>query len=61
MVRYCVDCAIKDVLLECPLNPDNKGEVTLNLVEVVPSPSSSTFEPVVPMKGLTRAQVKKDD
>ena len=38
LTRFCVECAIKHLVSECPLNPKNNRKATLNAVETIPSP-----------------------
>ena len=40
-MRHCVECAIKHLVPECPMNPENKRKATLNAVETIPSPSGT--------------------
>ena len=58
--RFCLDCAIKHLIQDCPSNPELKGKANLNYVEIIhaSSPSSSETEQVVPIKVITRAQAK---
>ena len=49
---------------DCPSNPEAKGKVAINFIEVVPptsSPSSSETEQTVPINVITRAQAKAQE
>ena len=56
---YCIDCGIKHLVSDCPLNPDKKGKATLNVVEILPSSSGNKSE-VAPVNVVTRAQAQKN-
>ena len=38
LMRHCVECAIKHLVPECPMNPKNKGKAPLNPIETIASP-----------------------
>ena len=61
MTRFCNDCGVKHLLQDCPADPDKKGNVTLNFIEMIPpsnTPNSSESNIVVPLKAITRAQAQ---
>ena len=60
LIRHCAECGIKHLVSDCPAKPGAKPPVTLNLVEVIPSESSSASEAekIIPLKVITRAQAK---
>ena len=63
LTRYCLDCGIKHLVIDCDLNPDKKGKATLNLLETIPSASSNESDEskhkVTPVNVMTRAQAQK--
>ncbi|WP_208972785.1 hypothetical protein, partial [Escherichia coli] len=58
--RYCLECGIKHLVSDCPLNPEKKGKATLNILETIPSTSEHENEEITPVQVLTRAQRKKN-
>ena len=54
IARFCIDCAIKHIISNCPMNLENKGKVALNLVDLIPSPNSSKSKQVVLMNVVTK-------
>ena len=55
LTRYFLECAIKHLVLECPLNPKNKEKVTLNLVQIILSPSGTESNGAKHVNTVTRA------
>ena len=45
---------------DCPLNPEKKGKVALNLLETIPLSSENESKDVKSVKVETRAQALKD-
>lgn len=63
LARFCLECRIKHIVQDYPINPDNKGKksITLNMVEVLNlegSPNTSEAEQTVPFQAMTRAQAQ---
>ena len=56
LTRYYVECAIKHLVPECPLNPENKGKATLNAIQTIPSPSRIESDGAQPANAITRAK-----
>ena len=64
LTRYCADCGIKHLVLDCPMNPEVKARApaTLNIIKVWPSagsPSSSETDVVAPVQVVTRARARE--
>ena len=61
LLRYCEDCGIKPLVLDCQINPLSVNKINVNMIGVVASPSQSLEdgESVIPLKVITRAQAKK--
>ena len=63
--QYCKGCAIEHLSKDCPDKPvvttAPVGKIGLNLVEIIPSPTSSETEPElgnVPVRVITRNQAQ---
>ena len=56
LMRHCVECAIKHVVPECPMNPKNKRKATLNTIETIPSPSGTESDGAQSANTSNRAQ-----
>ena len=60
--RFCPECHIDHLSKNCPdkpkANAENPPNVTLNLVEVIPSPLASRSEDVATLHVVTRAQAR---
>ena len=62
--RFCEDFGIKHLVQDCPFNPEAKGKVAINFIEVVPptsSPISSETKQTVPINVIMRAQAKAQE
>ena len=44
---------------DCPLNPEKKGKVALNLLETIPSSSGNESKGSKPVNVVTRAQAQQ--
>lgn len=58
LARYCLDCGVKHLVQDCPLNPERKDKATMNLVETCPSSLGNESEKVPLAKVVTRAQAQ---
>ena len=62
LARYCLECGIKHLVMDCPHNPEKKGNSPLKAIEVIPSPkttptlSGEENEGVKPLNAVTKAQ-----
>ena len=60
--RFCPGCHIDHLSKNCPKKPaanaENPPNVSLNLVEVIPSPPASGSEEVATLHVVTRAQAR---
>ena len=59
LARYCLECGIKHLVSNCPLNPKKKGKVALNLLETIPSSSGNKSEGAKPINVVMRAQAQQ--
>ena len=59
LARYCLECGIKHLVLDCPLNLEKKGKVALNLLETIPSSSGAESEGAKPVNVVTRDQAQQ--
>ena len=64
--QYCKDCAIEHLRKDCPEKPvattAQVGKMGLNLVEIIPSPTTSETEPQIrniPLRVITRAEARE--
>ena len=61
LARYCLECGIKYLVSDCPLNPEKKGKVALNLLETIPSSSDTESEGAKPFNVAMRAQSQQQE
>ena len=59
LARYCLECGIKPLVSDCPLNPEKKGKVALNLLETILSSSGNESERAKPVNVVTRTQAQQ--
>ena len=61
--RFCMGCSVDHLPKDCLIRPADiaapKGNVTLNIVSVVPSPTTSETEgEVIPVRVVTKSSKK---
>ena len=59
LARYFLECGIKHLVYDCPLNPKKKGKVALNLLETILSSSGTESEGAKPINVVTRTQAQE--
>ena len=59
LARYCLECGIKHLVSDCPLNPKKKGKVALSLLETILSSSGNKSEGAKPVNVVTKAQAQE--
>ena len=59
LARYCLDCGVKHLVQNYPLNPEQKNKATVNLVETIPASSGNESDKVLLAKVVTRAPAQE--
>ena len=59
LARYCLECGIKHLVSDCPLNLEKKGKVALNLLETIPSSSGNESKGAKPVNIVMRTQAQQ--
>ena len=64
LARHCLECGIKYLVINCPLNPYKKGKAPLSSIDVIPSLntmptlSGEESEGMKPVNVVTQAQAR---
>lgn len=60
LVRFCVDCRIKHLIMDYPLNPEVAKKIALNFVEVQASMSGTDSDHIALVQIVTRTHAQRN-